>query len=163
MTHDTQTGTRLPGSGDPHLAPADYIEISQLYGLYARDVDPGSPRNAAWLFVDDAVFAVPGSVELEGREKLVGFYEKIRADQAKGMRHFNTTYVIYRDGEEAVASGYMLWVSKPSAAAPWEVSGTGTYEDRLVRTEAGWRFKKRVFRMDTHAEWPDEVPVSLLG
>src|SRR5258706_33260 len=42
------------------LSPEDYIEIQQIYGMYARDVDPGSVRVASWMFTDDAVWcAVP--------------------------------------------------------------------------------------------------------
>jgi ketosteroid isomerase-like protein len=153
----------LPSSGDPGLPPEDYIEISQLYGLYARDVDPGSPRNASWLFTDDALFVVAGMMTLEGRPALAEFYEKIRTDQARGMRHFNTSYVIRKAGEGAIASGYMLWVSKPTAKDPWEVTGSGVYEDYLVRTPAGWRFKKRVYHADTDGENPEPFPTAPLG
>ena len=45
---------RRPGS-HVLLSADDYIEIHQLYSFYARDVDPGSTRNAAWMFADDAV------------------------------------------------------------------------------------------------------------
>src|ERR1700730_8804056 len=42
------------------LSPEDYIEIQQLYGMYARDVDPGSVRDASWMFTSDAVVNIAG-------------------------------------------------------------------------------------------------------
>jgi hypothetical protein len=37
-----------------NLSPEDYIEILQLINEYPRDVDPGSVRDASWMFIKDA-------------------------------------------------------------------------------------------------------------
>src|SRR5947207_405770 len=47
--------TRRAGS-NVLLSPEDYIEIEQLYGMYARDNDPGSMRDASWMFTKDGVW-----------------------------------------------------------------------------------------------------------
>src|SRR5688572_1638570 len=37
-----------------NLSPEDYIEILHLINEYPRDVDPGSVRDASWMFARDA-------------------------------------------------------------------------------------------------------------
>ncbi len=83
---------RRPGS-HVLLSPEDFMEIHQLYSFYARDVDPGSKRNAAWMFVDDGV-ADMGGRKYTGRKELQEFYEGVPKNQSAGVRHFNSTYVI---------------------------------------------------------------------
>ena len=50
---------RRPGS-HVLLSPEDFMEIHQLYSFYARDVDPGSKRNASWMFTEDGVADIGG-------------------------------------------------------------------------------------------------------
>ena len=140
-------------SGKSGLSPQDYLEISQLYGLYARDVDPGSPRNAAWLFTDDGEFNAGPGYDFRGKDQLTSFYEQVRQNQRNGTRHYNTTYAIIKTREGATSSGYMLWLGRPGPTDPWTVTGSGVYEDYLVKTNEGWRFKTRIFHNDTCRPW----------
>jgi hypothetical protein len=149
----TVTGTawiyaqqRRPGS-HVLLSPEDYIEIHQLYSFYARDVDPGSTRNAAWMFTEDAVVQL-----LDTRytgQALKDFYAQLPKRQSAGVRHFNTTYVIVGTPEGARGSSYMLQVERRAEGGPPEVTLFGKYEDRFVKTRDGWRFKERTFTPDT--------------
>ena len=137
---------RRPGS-HVLLSADDYIEIHQLYSFYARDVDPGSTRNASWMFTDDAV-AQMGTRRYSGRE-LKDFYAQVPKNQSAGVRHFNSTYVIVGTPEGARGSSYMMQVERRSEKGPVEVTLFGKYEDKFVKTRDGWRFKERIWTPDT--------------
>src|SRR5215210_5486949 len=92
------------------LSPEDYMEINQLYGFYARDVDPGSKRNASWMFAEDGV-AQMGTTRYTGKA-LKDFYEGVPKNQSAGVRHFNATYVIVGTPEGARGSSYMMQVER---------------------------------------------------
>jgi hypothetical protein len=129
------------------LSPEDYIEIHQLYSYYARDVDPGSRRNPAWMFTEDAVADMNGR-RYTGQE-LKDFYAEVPKNQSAGIRHFNSTYVIVGTPDGARGSSYMLQVERRTKGGPIEVTLFGKYEDRFVKTSDGWRFKERIFTAET--------------
>src|SRR4029077_17496645 len=57
------------------LTADDYIEISQLYGLYTRDIDPGSTRSAAWTLTPDGVAVMERTVR--GEKELKEYYDNV--------------------------------------------------------------------------------------
>jgi hypothetical protein len=129
------------------LSPEDYIEIHQLYSFYTRDVDPGSKRNAAWMFAEDGV-AQLGNRRYTGQE-LKDFYAQLPKNQSTGVRHINSSYVIVGTPEGARGSSYMIQVERRGEGKPVEVTLFGKYEDRFVKTRDGWRFKERIWTPDT--------------
>jgi hypothetical protein len=111
------------------------------------------------MFTADGVFRnPPDDIEVVGREALSAFYEKIRQEFSHGIRHFNTTFVIVGTPAGADASGYALTVERVSPDVLPIVAGFGKYEDRLVKTAEGWRFKERIWAFDTHRG--DDIDVS---
>lgn len=131
------------------LTAEDYIEIYQLYSMYARDIDPGSTRSAAWTFAPDGVAVMERTVR--GEKELKEYYDNVvKRAQRNGYRHFITTYVIVGtpDGG-ARGSAYNLGVQRTGEGKPAEFQGFGKYEDKLVKTGNGWRFKERVYVPDT--------------
>ena len=130
------------------LSAEDYLEIQQLYYLYARDVDPGSEWDASWMYTEDGTFNSGGN-DVSGRAALKEFYEGVRQRHQAGVRHLNASVVILPTDEGASGSGYMLQVEKREETGPIEVTLFGMYADKLVKTSDGWRFKERVFRADT--------------
>ena len=137
---------RKPGS-HVWLSPEDYIEIHQLYSFYTRDVDPGSRRNAAWMFAEDGV-AQMGTRRYTGQE-LKDFYAQVPKNQSAGVRHFNSSYVIVGTPDGARGSSYMMQIERRGEGKPVEVTLFGKYEDRFVKTRDGWRFKERIWTPDT--------------
>jgi SnoaL-like protein len=130
------------------LSPQDYVEIYQLYGYYTRDVDPGSDRNASWLFADDGSFETPQGEKHKGPQQLKEFYETIRNRQTFGIRHVNSNFLIHPTAEGAQGTAYMIQVEQRESSKPIAVTVFGVYHDTFVKTRAGWRFKDRVFKWD---------------
>ena len=73
-----------------NLSAEDYIEIQQLMSMYSRDVDPGSVRDASWMFAKDARAVVSGAPMLKP-EDFKTFYSGLVGPQGQasqgGVRH----------------------------------------------------------------------------
>jgi hypothetical protein len=130
------------------LSSQAYIEIQQLYGYYTRDVDPGSPRDASWLFAADGSFETPQGQKYTGQQQLKEFYEQLRKRQSFGIRHLNSNFLLHATPEGASGTAYMIQVERRDASKPIAVTVFGVYHDTFVKTPAGWRFKDRVFKSD---------------
>ena len=143
---ESRSGNLIPNVG---LSAEDYIEIHQLYSMYARDIDPGSTRSADWMFTPDGVAVMERTVR--GEQELKEYYENVlRRARRNGFRHYTTTYVIVGtpDGG-ARGSAYNLGVQRRGEGRPVEFQAFGKYEDTLVKTADGWRFKERIYVPDT--------------
>ena len=138
-------------------SPEDYLEIQQLYSYDARDVDSGTQRDASWMYTDDDVWDL-GRTKIVGKEALKEFCSTIPPGVSRnGVRHFSTNLVLVPTEEGARASAYMMALEKKSREMPVEITVWGKYEDRLIKTPKGWRFKERIFRGDTY--YDSDVPV----
>jgi hypothetical protein len=135
------------------LSPEDYLEIQQLYYTYSRDVDPGSERDASWMYTPDGTFGA-GANARRGEKALKEFYTQVRSDQYAGVRHFTSNLLIVPTPEGARTSSYMMIVERKDQGGPVLITGFGKYDDTLVKTPAGWRFKERVFRPDSWRSAP---------
>ena len=137
-----------------NLSPADYIEIQQLISEYPRDVDPGSVRNASWMFTPDAR-SVIGSPPMLKPADFEHFYGSLVDEDGQatkgGNRHFNASSVIIGlpDGT-ARGSSMMMGVSIKEKGGKPTIDLMGKYEDLYVRTPKGWMMKERIWRSDEH-------------
>lgn len=131
------------------LTVEEYIEITQLYGLYTRDIDPGARRDATWTFTSDGGIVMDRSPN--GEKELKEYYDNVlKRAQNNGTRHMTTTYVIVGMPDGTVrGSAYNLGVQRLAEGKPLTFQAMGKYEDFLVKTKEGWRFKKRVSVSDT--------------
>jgi hypothetical protein len=117
------------------LTADDYIEIQQLYTRYNMMIDSGDAEGYAATFTPDGAFNA-----FNGHDALIGF---IHGRMNGGnMRHWNTNLAITGTPEGANGSVYLLLVDV--SVRPPVLSTAAKYEDQLVKTPAGWRFKKRV-------------------
>jgi hypothetical protein len=120
------------------LTADDYIEIQQLYAQYNNAIDSGDAEGYAGTFVPDGVFNA-----FNGHDALVGFIHRWRENMKGGnMRHWNTNLAITGTPEGANGSVYLLLVDV--SVRPPVIATAAKYEDQLVKTPQGWRFKKRV-------------------
>lgn len=127
------------------LAAADYTAIQQLYARYNSTIDRGDADGWADTFTADGVFAG----NFKGREALKGFVNNWRGPQMNGAarRHFSADLVITGTAEGARASVSTLLVDL--ATRPASIAGYVTYDDVLVKTAQGWRFKSRAITAQT--------------
>lgn len=126
------------------LTADDYVEIQQLYARYNNAIDSGDAEGYAATFTPDGVFNT-----FNGHDALVGFIHNWH-DKMGGAtrRHWNSNLTITPTAEGAAGSVYLLLVDV--GVRPPSVFAAAKYEDQLVKTSDGWRFKKRV----THNEGP---------
>ena len=130
------------------LTADDYIEIQQLYANYAQALDRGEGERFAATFVLDGEFTGgrgPGRAG-EERNPLKGKDALLQMGSRGGSRHFNANLVITPTPEGAKGSVYLLLFNARNI--PATIVETAIYDDTLVKTPQGWRFKKRVLWRD---------------
>jgi hypothetical protein len=126
------------------LTADDYIEIQQLYAQYNNAIDSGDAEGYAATFIPEGVFNT-----FNGHDALVGFIHRWRDNMTgANLRHWNSNLLINATPEGASGSVYLLLVDV--SVRPPVIATAAKYEDQLVKTPQGWRFKKRV----TKAEGP---------
>src|SRR5712675_1932276 len=135
------------------LTADDYIEIQQLYAAYAHALDKGEGERFVSTFVIDGEFTGgrgPGRGS-EVRNPIRGEDALLRMGSRGGGRHFNANLVITPTPEGANGSVYLLLFNARSS--PSTIVETAIYEDTLVKTPQGWRFKKSV-------DWRDDDEIT---
>src|SRR5215471_4649641 len=126
-----------------NLTPADMSEIQTLYAKYNQVLDAGKAEAWADTFTPDGVFNKTNI----GRDALITFAKNFYQQGGGKRRHWNTNLVLTGTAEGADGSVYlMLW---DVGGRPATILVTGIYEDKLVKTKDGWRFKSRVVNADT--------------
>jgi uncharacterized protein (TIGR02246 family) len=123
---------------------SDDVAIRNVVAQLAMLADGGDLEEYVDLFTADARWDMPGG-ELQGRENLLAGAIERRAAGTVGpgsnTRHVITTQAVEVDGDEAVSDAYwQFWVN--TATEP-SIALFGTYRDRLVRTNKGWKLAHR--------------------
>ena len=134
------------------LSTQDYIDIEQLYATYNPAIDSGDAEGWAGTFTPDGTFN-----KFAGHDQLVGFIQTWKEKMnGANRRHWNTNLSIKpsKDGASATVMLMLLDVSTKGIVA------TGMYNDTLVKTANGWRFKSRATKMDTAAPAPAAAPAT---
>jgi hypothetical protein len=130
------------------LEASDVIAIQQLYAAYNIAADRGDGKAFGGCFLPDGIFDIVGIMRSEGFDALAQFAQSIPAN-APGSRHIATNILV--EGDSDLASGMAYFMLLDTRSSPTAVTMTGQYEDRLVRTEDGWRFSERRFTPDATA------------
>lgn len=120
------------------LTTQDYVDIQQLYARYNVAIDAANAEAYADTFTADGVFNT-----FNGRDALLGF---ARGYTGTNRRHWNTNLVITPTPDGAKGSVYLFLLDV--STRPPSISTAIQYDDTLVRTPQGWRFKKRITKMD---------------
>ena len=122
------------------LSAQDYIEIEQLYATYNHAIDSGDGEAWAATFTPDGTFN-----KFTGHDQLVGFIQTWKEKMNGGnRRHWNTNLRIVPSKDGATASVFLMLVDVSTKS----IVATGMYNDTLVKTATGWRFKTRATKMD---------------
>jgi len=130
------------------MTGTDKAEIIEALNMYAFALDARAWDLFDRVFTEDveAVFGPAGAawVGLEEFKKSFAAFH----DTLDSHVHTMMGQLVHVDGDIAHAFSYGNWLLVRAAAEggpTW--LGTGYYDDELVRTEAGWRIKRRVCRL----------------
>ena len=123
--------------GSDSLTAEDYVDIQQLYARYNHAIDNGEVDAYVALYSPDGSFN-----DFTGHDGLRTF---MNSRTGGTRRHWNTNLVITPTPEGASGAVYLMFLDV--GVQPPAVTGAGRYEDTLVKTAQGWRFKtRRTFR-----------------
>jgi hypothetical protein len=133
------------------VSAADYIEIQQLYHRYCHALDLGPAGGLADLYTEDGEFTSgrgPGKAA-EVRTPMKGREAFSKIGGMGGSRHFTSNLVVNKTPTGASASCYLLLYDvRVTPPTPPQLVEIAIYDDTLVKTAKGWRFKKRVVWRD---------------
>jgi hypothetical protein len=122
------------------LTPQDHADIQQLYARYYHAIDASDAEGYAGTFTTDGVFN-----NVKGRDALMEFIR--RGGPNRPLRHLHSNLVVTPTADGAAGSVYVVQIDVK--ARPLTVSTYSRYDDTLVRTGEGWRFKTRTRSADT--------------
>jgi actinorhodin biosynthesis protein ActVIA len=122
------------------LTPQDHAAIQQLYAQYYLTIDAGDSEPWANTFTPDGVFN-----NTRGHDALVEFIRRGGTDRPLRHLHSNLKLVPTAEG----ADGHVYVVQIDITAKPISVATYSRYDDKLVKTPDGWRFKSRQRSSDT--------------
>lgn len=132
------------------LTPEDWIEIQMLYNQYAVAVDLGDAEGRSATFTADGRIAHSGTNhEWQDMEEM---RRATPIEGGHGRRHLTFSLVLKATEEGADGVAFLLKLEKGTGDGAVR-GATMVYNDSLVRTRKGWRFKTR------HV-WPDRQEVS---
>ncbi len=128
--------------------------ITELIIRYAALSDAGDWGAVAALFTDDGRMSRPTAPDdfIVGRDAILAAFE---ARPRRAARHVvaNVLVTLEQPTRACATSQLLLFTAKPAADGGLPIQSTapplvGTYEDRLVSDEHGWRFAERRGRLD---------------
>jgi hypothetical protein len=117
----------------------DFVEIQQLLARYCHVVDGKEWDRLPLIFTGDAAVTVA-----DVYPRTAGL-DAVRRLYSVTMRHplaHHSTCVTVVDESDEMAQLASKWVTVRADGT----TGTGVYEDVVVRTPEGWRIKERVAR-----------------
>ncbi len=138
----------------------DRAQILDLIARYGHYFDIHEPKAWASLFTGDGELSFPLSTDLlgpryviKGHDKLVAFATYNAQIDQVGI-HFPGPTILVSAGEGRVLARtpVVLGLVKTNAFFGATFNGYGVYEDVVVKTKKGWRFKKRT--ADTYGALP---------
>jgi len=126
-------------------SPQDWLEITALVNRYAQAVDGKDWAMYASCFTADAEIDYSSAGGARGGVAESTAWLATVLAPLSVSQHFITNQVIEVTGEEATCRAYFFGVvGNQSAAGSSLIWVGGIYEDRLRRTEAGWRIAEMV-------------------
>lgn len=139
------------GASDPLAEVALEHACARVILDLARFTDSGHYADALALFCDDATMDRDGEI-FSGIAALRQAYAQRPANRI--TRHVVSNIVVQLDGPaQACATSYVTvyrhFVDRDHAEPPYQMPGAdvlGQYQDRLVRSPAGWRLAARTTR-----------------
>ena len=146
-----------------HLTDGD--RIRGLLATYCRLIDAGDFASVGALMAHAVLKAEDGAVLATGAAEVERLYAgllKLHADGTPGTQHVVANSVFDdagADGSVIVTSTYLVFQALPEV--PLQPIVTGTYVDRFVTGEGGWRFAERRFGIGRSGHLEHHLTISL--
>lgn len=128
----------------PDLA-TDRDAIRDLLARYTYNGDRGRINELAACFAEDGVLEFPGGSGIGPEGVLEALSQGSPNPERTFVRHHITNPLIEVTGDTATSRSYFTVISDNGP------DHSGTYDDRLIRGEQGWRFSLRRVRIDWQA------------
>ena len=151
-------------------AVEDHLEIMNLIASHPPSADTGADYFTRAAYTDDGVIDLGGGKGATGNDKIAAMVKEPghQAAIAGGLAHFAGLPRIEIDGDTAVATSYLQIITPHPTAEPHEVPNHGVGKGfrihrvganrwELVRTQSGWKIKKRTLRSLDGSEPAREV------
>jgi len=123
----------------------DKAAIQELINTYSQAASRGDFDRAVGTYLPDGVWDIPHlSMSLAGREAIHGALTAF-IETMDYVLQMNAPALIEVTGDSATATSSIREAGK-TAGQMQAFEYLGFYEDELVRSDEGWRFKRRVFR-----------------
>jgi hypothetical protein len=123
------------------MTAQDYVDIQQLYARFYQALDSGDSETWADTFTTDGVW----NSTTRGHDALVESNK--RGGQNKPLRHSNSNLIITPTADGATGKIYVFQTN--ITTKPPSIATYSRYDDTLVKTSKGWRFKTRQRSSDT--------------
>jgi 3-phenylpropionate/cinnamic acid dioxygenase small subunit len=134
------------------MTAQDRLDVMELIARYAQCIDGGDLDGYVDNFLPDGVIEWQNGVA-NGRKAIRRWVGGLMATGRIGgepafTRHFvNLPYVFDGDGRRCSARSYVI-IFRLNTNGGVVVPSVGSYSDTCVKTDAGWRFQKRVIMSD---------------
>ena len=131
--------------------PSARDEIENTLHRYALGLDDGDLTLVEGTFTPDAVLTLQvagGEVTgpFQGREAILGMMRDAAHSQDDQRRHVTSNVIVDVRGDDAESVSYLTIFSAQDGVLT--ALSTGKYEDKLVRTDAGWQLSQRHIALD---------------
>jgi 3-phenylpropionate/cinnamic acid dioxygenase small subunit len=123
----------------------DRIDIETVLIQYCRYIDRVDLDPLAALFTEDCFveYGPDANFSSQGRAKLRRDLERMWRYRRTAHQMSNIEIVFISDDEAHALSAVIAWHELPENQNREVVMLYGRYDDTLVRTEAGWRIRRR--------------------
>ncbi len=124
--------------GVSHAHQLDITDVEEVKSIVAHIIEDHGPIDI-WMNIAGIY---PGAPTLDME---LDDFQKMQQSMSKNKRHFVGNLVVGIDGKKASQQCYLVVFERKDAA---KVVATATYEDELVKTAEGWKFRKRKISVD---------------
>jgi hypothetical protein len=137
----------------------DRLEIYNLLASHPISADTAAKEYIRSIFVEEGVLDLGGTKMASGNQDISELSQRPAHREAieRGIAHIAGLPYVKLDGDQAVVTSYLQIVTPHPSADEIEVPAHGTSRGyrihrvganrwELVRTERGWRIKRRTYR-----------------
>ena len=137
----------------------DRLEILNLIASHPPSADSGADYFTRAVYTPDGTIDLGGGKGAQGNEAIAGMVKEPghQAAIAGGLAHFCGLPRIEIDGDSATVTSYLQILTPHPTAEPYEVPNHGATKGfrihrvganrwELVRTDQGWKIKRRTLR-----------------